>query len=199
MRSTDQTTNRPTTRESVMPEPNSAADAAIDDELPDRPSRRVIFRDLLIFQVKLWLDGLKDIVLSPLSIIGFGIDVVFGRAMKGSVFYKVLKLGERYDLWLNLFGAAEKAAERRGGFLDPRAEDDRASLDDILRKHAPGPTPAAQVGTDTESASSGRRAPADIDVEAPNPGENPHRQNGRSSESPEVEESDLPDRRTRSG
>jgi hypothetical protein len=120
-------------------------DAPATDRQPDRPSRTVIFRDLLIFQVKLWLDGLKDVVLSPLSVIGFGIDVLFGRAMKGSVFYKVLKLGERYDLWLNLFGAAEKAEERRGGFLDPRAEDDRASLDDLLRRHTAGPTPAVDL------------------------------------------------------
>jgi hypothetical protein len=105
----------------------------------------VIFRDLLIFQFKLWLDGLKDIVLSPLSILGFGIDLLFGGVMKGSVSYKVLKLGERYDLWLNLFGAAEKAEKSRRGFLDARVEDDRASLDDVLRRHAPGPTRSRDV------------------------------------------------------
>jgi hypothetical protein len=172
---------------SDIPEQPASADT-VQAEGPDRPNRRVIFRDLLIFQVKLWLDGLKDIVLSPLSIIGFGIDVVFGSAMKGSVFYKVLKLGERYDLWLNLFGAAEKAEERRGGFLDPRAEDDRASLDDILRKHAPGPTPAAKVRNDGSDPASDRpKAPPQVDVEPVSPDEPPYGENGRSPESPEAE------------
>jgi hypothetical protein len=184
---------------SDIPEPPSSADTAQNGE-PDRPNRRVIFRDLLIFQVKLWLDGLKDIVLSPLSIIGFGIDVVFGGAMKGSVFYKVLKIGERYDLWLNLFGAAEKAEERRGGFLDPRAEDDRASLDDILRKHAPGPTPAAKVRRDgSNPASSRRKAPPQVDIEPLNPDDIPHGENGRSPESTEAEEPAGTERRTSSG
>lgn len=184
---------------SDIPESPSFADAA-RNEGPDRPNRRVIFRDLLIFQVKLWLDGLKDIVLSPLSIIGFGIDVVFGGAMKGSVFYKVLKLGERYDLWLNLFGAAEKAEERRGGFLDPRAEDDRASLDDILRKHAPGPTPAAKVRRDSSNpASSRQKTPPNIDIEPLNSDDLPHGENGRSPESTEAEEPAGTERRTTSG
>lgn len=130
-----------------MSSESSVSPETDDPGAVDKPSRRVIFRDLLIFQFKLWLDGLKDIVLSPLSILGFALDFFFGAAMKGSVFYKVLKLGERYDLWLNLFGAAEKAEKSREGFLDPRVEDDRASLDDILRRHAPGPTPASQIET----------------------------------------------------
>lgn len=73
----------------------------------------VLIRDLLIFQLKLWMDGLKDVVLLPISV-GAGIlDVLLGPRSSGYRLYAVLRMGERYDLWLNLFGAAAEA-ERSG-------------------------------------------------------------------------------------
>jgi hypothetical protein len=81
----------------------------------DRPSRRVILRDLLIFQIKLWLDGLKDVVLSPVSIGACVLDVLFRRKHQRGLFYRVMRTGERFDLWLNLYGAAKDADERRSG------------------------------------------------------------------------------------
>jgi hypothetical protein len=75
------------------------------------PSNGVLVRDLLIFQLKLWLDGLKDVVLAPLSILATVLDLLLGPGRCGLRLYRVLRLGERFDLWLNLFGAA-KAAER---------------------------------------------------------------------------------------
>ncbi len=71
-------------------------------------SRWTILRDLVIFQVKLGLDGLKDVVLSPLSLITAGLAIVFGGRRRGRLFYWVLRIGERFDLWLNLFGAADR-------------------------------------------------------------------------------------------
>lgn len=73
-------------------------------------SRWTILRDLLIFQTKLALDGLKDVVLAPLSVAAAAIPILFGpRARRARLFYRVLRLGERFDLWLNLFGAVERA------------------------------------------------------------------------------------------
>jgi len=79
----------------------------------DRPSRRVVLRDVLIFQLKLWLDGLKDVFLSPLSIGAAVLDVLFHKGL----FYRVLRLGERFDLWLNLYGRAKEADKRRTGLM----------------------------------------------------------------------------------
>jgi len=78
-----------------------------------RISKHVLIRDLLIFQMKLWMDGLKDLVLAPVSIGAGVLDILLGPNEKGHRLYSVLRLGERYDLWLNLFGAA-KAAEQTG-------------------------------------------------------------------------------------
>jgi hypothetical protein len=77
----------------------------------------VIFRDLVIFQVKLGLDGLKDVALMPLSITAAVLDVVFPGRRPGHRFYAVLRVGERFDSWLNLFGAAKDADARSGGLF----------------------------------------------------------------------------------
>lgn len=75
----------------------------------------VTARDFAIFQVKLLLDGLKDFILFNLSIGAFALDVVSGRGRR-RFFYRVMELGERVDLWLNLHGAAG-AAESTGDGL----------------------------------------------------------------------------------
>lgn len=69
----------------------------------------MILRDLLIFQIKLTLDGIKDIVLSPLAIWVAIFDIVLGGKHRGRWFYKVMRFGERFDRWLNLFESVKRA------------------------------------------------------------------------------------------
>jgi hypothetical protein len=80
-------------------------------------ARWVVMRDLLIFQVKLALDGLKDIVLMPLSLTAAAIDIFFPGPRLGHRFYAVITLGERFDGWLSLFGAANTADASRDGLF----------------------------------------------------------------------------------
>lgn len=84
---------------------------------PPGPPNGVLIRDLLIFQLKLWMDGLKDIVLAPLSLFAAAADLLLGPGRRGPRLYRVLRLGERYDLWLNLFGAARVAQHSRDGLF----------------------------------------------------------------------------------
>lgn len=72
-------------------------------------SRWVILRDLFLFQLKLFLDGLIDVTLSPLSIAVAAVEIFFGGERRGRLFYSILRLGERADLWLNLYGASRHA------------------------------------------------------------------------------------------
>lgn len=65
--------------------------------------RRVLIRDFLIFWLKLWLDSFKDFVLIQISVVAVIIDLILGG--KKRLFYSVMKMGERFDLWLNLHGA----------------------------------------------------------------------------------------------
>lgn len=110
------------------PQTGSGPEAALraPEAIPDRVAGReegvatdVLIRDLLIFQVKLFLDGVKDIVLSPLSIAAVLWDLIPSRkGYRGRTFYQVLKIGERYDLWLNLYTPAREARTQGEGLLE---------------------------------------------------------------------------------
>lgn len=116
-------------------DPNALAPPATAEAggAPDAtgPTTEVLVRDLLIFQLKLFLDGIKDIVLSPLSVLAVLWDLVPSRrSRKGEAFYRVLKLGERYDLWLNLYNPAREARARGEGLLEAGAH----SADSLVGK-----------------------------------------------------------------
>ena len=72
--------------------------------------RGAILRDLVVFQVKLAMDGTKDVVLSPVSLFAALVDFVFPGQAPGHRFYWILACGERFDRWLCLFSAADKAS-----------------------------------------------------------------------------------------
>jgi hypothetical protein len=81
------------------------------DKMAERHSvsRWVIVRDLLLFQLKLFLDGVIDVTLAPLSIGAAIVEILFGGEKRGRLFYAILRFGERADLWLNLYGASRRA------------------------------------------------------------------------------------------
>jgi hypothetical protein len=80
-------------------------------------SRIVLVRDLAIFQVKLVLDGMKDLVLMPVTIGAAAADIIFPGARPGHRFYAVMSVGERFDRWLNLFSASERADASKDGLF----------------------------------------------------------------------------------
>ncbi len=71
-------------------------------------TRSVTLRDFLIFQLKLWLDGFKDVAVIGLSAGAMVLDLIAGRGRRPRLFYSVVRLSERFDLWLNLNGAMER-------------------------------------------------------------------------------------------
>jgi hypothetical protein len=91
-------------------------------------TRWVILRDLLIFQIKLVLDGAKDIVIAPLSIAAAAVDIVFPGQRPGRFFYAVMRLGEHFDRWLSLFAAADKADAVSDGLFGASAAGSRSML-----------------------------------------------------------------------
>jgi len=80
-------------------------------------ARNVLLRDFVIFQFKLLLDGLKDMALVSLATVAAGVDLVRGQRGETRLFYEVVRLSERWDLWLNLNEAAERAEETGDGFF----------------------------------------------------------------------------------
>lgn len=67
-----------------------------------RPRHRTaVLLRLLRFQLKLLFDGVRDLVLSPVSIGVVVIGWLLGREQQ--YFDALMRLGERTDAWLNLF------------------------------------------------------------------------------------------------
>ncbi|WP_019029678.1 hypothetical protein [Colwellia piezophila] len=67
-------------------------------------SRWTLIRDMLIFQAKLAMDAVRDLLLSPVSIICGLIDIFKGHSISKSYFHRLMALGQKSDTWLNLFG-----------------------------------------------------------------------------------------------
>jgi hypothetical protein len=89
-----------------------------------QPHQRVILRDVAIFLVKLWIDGVKDVALTGVCIGAAAIDFMRGPRPGGLLFYRAMRWSERFDLWLNLYGAAEQAEhDPEGLFGASRAGD----------------------------------------------------------------------------
>jgi hypothetical protein len=82
----------------------------------DHP-RRVLLRDLIVFELKLLLDQVKGLVISQAALVAFIIDFIRPRGQSFSFFYKVLALGERLDQWLSLYGPSRHAAEDPEGLF----------------------------------------------------------------------------------
>lgn len=113
--------------------------------------KSVIIRDLVIFQLKLMLDGLKDLVLSPVSILAAGLDIVFPGPRPGHRFYGVMTIGEKFDRWLNLFGASERADATEDGLFGRSRAGSNALLgwlEELVLGH-PEAEPDSGAGTRT--------------------------------------------------
>ncbi|HEX6559525.1 MAG TPA: hypothetical protein VF021_08680 [Longimicrobiales bacterium] len=71
------------------------------------PDQKQILHDGVIFAVKLWLDGIKDVVLGFLALGAVLVDLIKGRQAGGFLFYKVMKLGHRVDHAIDVYGLHE--------------------------------------------------------------------------------------------
>lgn len=85
----------------------SGLPARIEADPKDRRWRLV--RDLAVFQAKLVVDGLKDLVLSPIALVAALAGLLLDRHEPGRSFYAVLRWGHGFDRWVNLFGASQHA------------------------------------------------------------------------------------------
>jgi hypothetical protein len=61
------------------------------------------FRHLLVFQTKLLADALRDLILSPISVLVFFIDAIRKPSLEDSLYLKLMLVGRRSDQMINLF------------------------------------------------------------------------------------------------
>ncbi|MGI9262532.1 MAG: hypothetical protein ACR2QR_10880 [Woeseiaceae bacterium] len=84
-------------------QPPAGSNAAVD--------RWTLSRDIAVLQVKLIVDGLRDFILVPISIV-VGLYSLTQTGKPGdNEFYNLLRVGRKSERWINLFGAADRARE----------------------------------------------------------------------------------------
>ncbi|MEM1433087.1 MAG: hypothetical protein AAGG11_03460 [Pseudomonadota bacterium] len=71
-------------------------------------SRAELVWAVIAFQLKLVADGLRDVLLSPLSIVAGILGFIEGGQTPGRYFRKVIELGRRTERWINLFGSHQQ-------------------------------------------------------------------------------------------
>ncbi len=60
-------------------------------------------RHLIVFQIKLAADALRDLVMSPVSVLVFVLDALRRPQLEDSYYIKLMWLGRRSDRLINLF------------------------------------------------------------------------------------------------
>ena len=85
-----------------MKEPTATDE--VEAPSPLENSRLQLLWDVLLFQFKLVADGLRDVLLSPISLISALIGLLAGGDQPDRYFRQVLRLGRRSEIWINLFG-----------------------------------------------------------------------------------------------
>ncbi len=99
-----------------------------------RPSRWGMLRDLVVFQGKLLVDGLRDAVLLPVSLIAGLVDLAVGGAHPGERFYAVVAWGRRSERWINLFGSADHLAAAQPSEQETSLDNFVARFETVLRE-----------------------------------------------------------------
>lgn len=89
-----------------------------------RISTGAALRHVLVFQLKLAADALRDLLLSPLSVIAFILDAVLKPAPEHSLYLRLMLLGRRSDRMINLFDEHRDT----GAFTIDRAVDELESI-----------------------------------------------------------------------
>ncbi len=77
---------------------------------PEQPPVWALIRDAAVLQFKLIVDGLRDLLLVPASLVAAAISLAKTRdGEPGDEFYRLVSLGKQSERWINLFGALKNA------------------------------------------------------------------------------------------
>ncbi|MEM6818804.1 MAG: hypothetical protein AAF578_08425 [Pseudomonadota bacterium] len=71
-------------------------------------SKGQLVRDLIVFQFKLFIDGLRDVILIPVSLVAGILSLLKPGRDAGAEFYEVVTFGKQTERSINLFEAADR-------------------------------------------------------------------------------------------
>jgi hypothetical protein len=126
------------------------------NDVPAHHDARVrLVWELVVLHVKLAVEAIRDVFLSPISIIAVIAGLIAGGDRPDVYFRRVQRFGRRSDLWINVFGARHRgpsadqmvkpleesllAHTRRGGRFERGAEHVNQLLDSVNRKRSTPP------------------------------------------------------------
>ncbi len=85
----------------------------------EKSQRIALFREAVVFQVKLLADGMRDLVLMPVSAIAALVGLLRGGDQPDQEFRRVIEMGKQSEQWINLFGQHEPISEAgQAGSID---------------------------------------------------------------------------------
>ena len=78
------------------------------DKSQDKHKYWQLFRDVAVFQIKLAMDGLRDLFLSPISIGAAVWGIITNPSNPDKYFAQLMNFGHKTDEWINLFGNVDE-------------------------------------------------------------------------------------------
>lgn len=101
------------------------------DDIGSNPRVWTLIRDVGVFQVKLVIDGVRDFVLVPASLVAGIISLAKSRnGNPGNEFYELVGVGKQSEQWINLFGALKNAPPE----VAPEQRLGNQEMDDIISR-----------------------------------------------------------------
>ena len=93
----------------------------------EKHSRSEVIRDTFVLQLKLIVDGIRDLLLMPLVVFATISGLLLHKNNPGRYLYRLLSYGKATEKWIGLFDEAEKDSMQP---LDIKEQ----SLDDLIKK-----------------------------------------------------------------
>lgn len=94
----------------------------------------VVLHDVLVFQFKLVVDGLKDLCLAQVALGAAVVDVLRRDGTPGHRFYGIVRLSDRFDRWIDLHEALERVPADAPDYAPGSAPSARSSVDDLIER-----------------------------------------------------------------
>ena len=113
----------------------------------DESKRGTLVRNAVVFQLKLMADGLRDLVLLPVSLVATVIGLLRGGDEPEREFLQVIEIGRESEQWINLFGNHNAGDESHAvASIDALF----TKVEDTLKQHykAAGTSESAQAEID---------------------------------------------------
>lgn len=136
------------------------SDVMRTESAPPPAASKSVLRQLIVFEAKLALDGLKDIVLAPLAIIAALWDLALDGGGDRQRLLGVFNLGISFERWLNLYDHETIGVEERTTFgaagsdllIDQIEDLARGAHDSLATAHGERKLRRRDRGTETDGS-----------------------------------------------